>query len=235
MKKVPYLSAVGSLVYLGTRPDISHVVSVVSRFNSNPGVQHWKAVQRIFRYIKGTIDYKICYGPTPHSSALLSSSTSPSLTPSPISALLQGYSDSDYGGCLDTGCSTSGYVFFIGTGPVSWSSKLQSTVVLSTTEAEYIASNHAGKEAMWFKSFLSEFGQPLQSPLTLRVDNQSAIAVYKNPEHRMKHICIAYHWIRERLACGDIRSLWLQRRMWHILTKALPAPAHSYLFKTWSD
>jgi len=128
MKSVPYLAAVGALMYLATstRPDIAYTVGCLARFNLNPGMAHWHAVKHLLHYLKGTADYSISYAPDPSSSKLFSI-----------------YSDADYGGCKDTGRSTGGYLVKIGTSTVSWSSKLQSIVALSTTEAEYIHQENA--------------------------------------------------------------------------------------------
>ena len=138
MKKVPYQSAVGSLMYamLGTRPDIAYSVGVISQFNSNPGKAHWIAVKRIFRYLKGTMDYSLTYKGS--------------------ESQLLGYSDADWGGNLDDRRSTTGYTFIISGGAVTWSSKKQQTVALSSTEAEYMALTQATKEAVWIKHLLTE-------------------------------------------------------------------------------
>lgn len=218
MRNVPYLSAVGSLMYLsqGTRPDIAYAVGVLSQFMTNPGPTHWKAVQRVFRYLKGTLDYKLTFGP--------STSTN---------QLLVGYSDSDHAGNLDTRRSTSGYVFYIGNSPVSWSSKLQPTIALSTGEAEYAATVHSGKEALWFRTFLTELGYNMSGPTIIHVDNQSALAVAENPEHhsRMKHIDIQYHWIREKVAHKQIGLNYIpsSENTADILTKGLNGPRQQYL------
>ena len=122
MKKVLYLSAVGSLMYLavGTRPDIAQAVGALGQFNSNPGLEHWHAVQRVLRYLKGTQNHKLCLGRSPKNSPL-------SL---PQSICLTGYSDSDFAGAHDglARRSTSGYVFYLGGGAVSWSSKRQTSI-----------------------------------------------------------------------------------------------------------
>jgi hypothetical protein len=209
-----YLSAVGSLMYLATqtRPDIAYTVGVLARFNSNPGEAHWKAVKHLFRYIKGTLDYRITYSKS-------SSSPHPFIT----------YSDADHGGCPDTGKSTGGYMVMMNSGPVSWKSKLQSTVSLSTTEAEYIAGVEAGKEIKWVRSLLGELGHGVSGPSPLRMDNQSAIRVSKNPEHhgRMKHLDLAHYWLRDEVAKGSIGIEYVstQDQLADILTKALPRPA----------
>jgi hypothetical protein len=134
MKGIPYLAAVGTLMYLATstHPDFAYTVGCLARFNSNPGIIHWHAVKHLLHYLKATADYSITYAPDPSSSELFST-----------------FSDADHGGCKDTGCSTGGYLVKIGSGAVSWCSKLQSIVALSTTEAEYIAAVSAGKEIRW--------------------------------------------------------------------------------------
>ena len=123
MENALYLNAVGSLQYLATmtRPDIAYSVSCLARFNSSPGPKHWAAVKHLLRYCKGTMDYKL------HYSAQLGTE------------LFTTYCDASHGDCLDTGRSTGGYLILLGGGAIGWSSKLQSFVTLSTTEAEYIA------------------------------------------------------------------------------------------------
>jgi len=123
MQQVPYISIVGSLMYLAvtTRPDIAYAAGVLARFNSNLGPYHWMAAKHVLCYLKGTMDYRIAYQP--------SDSPEPFIT----------YSDADHGGNPDNGKSTGGYVVKIGSGVVSWSSKLQPLVALSTTEAEHRA------------------------------------------------------------------------------------------------
>ena len=186
MRSVPYISAVGSLLYLAiaTRPDIAYTVGVLARFNTNPGRAHWAAVKHLFRYLKGTLHYKLTYSP---------SSTSKDL--------FVGYSDADHGGDKDSGRSTGAYVIKMGTGAISWKSKLQDVVTLSTTEAEYISAVHAGQELLWLNNLFSELGYTFTDPHTLFIDNQSAISVSQNPEHhgRMKHLDLKYYWLRDEV------------------------------------
>jgi hypothetical protein len=165
-------------------------VGVLARFNTNPGVTHWKAVKHVFCYLKGTLDYKLTYGPVSNHS----------------SELFTAYSDADHGGDKDTGRSTSAYVVKIGTGAISWKSKLQSMVTLSTTEAEYIAAVNAGMEILWLRNLFSELGYKLKSSSTLYIDNQPAVAVAKNPEHhgRIKHLDLHHYWLREVVDSGQI-------------------------------
>ena len=152
------MNAVGALMYLavGTHPDIAFAVGKLAQFNSNPGRGHWQAVEHMFRYLKGTMDLKLTYR------------ADKSLVPShPFIT----YSDSDHTGCIDTRRSISGYVVKIGTGAMSWSSKKQSTIALSTTEAEYIATVAAGKEILWMQSLLKEldFDATVLEPVKLLV------------------------------------------------------------------
>lgn len=182
MKKVPYASAVGSLMYamVCTRPDIAHAVGVVIRFLSNLGREHWNAVKWVMRYLCGTSSLSLCFG-----------------TGKPI---LCGHTYSDMAGDVDTRKSTSGYlVTFVG-GAVSWQSRLQKCVALSTTEVELIAMVKACKELRWMKRFLGELGCA-QKRYVLYCDSQSAIHLGKNSTFhgRSKHIDVRYHWIRDVL------------------------------------
>lgn len=156
MSTIPYSSAVGSLMYamVCTRPDIAHSVGVVSRYLSNPGKVHWDAVKWIFRYLRGTSKLCLCYGGG--------------------KPILEGYTDADMAGYLDSRKSTSGYVFTFSGGAFSWQSKLQKCVALSTTEAEYIAAVEASKEMLWLKRFLQELGLK-QGEYVVLCDSQSAM------------------------------------------------------------
>ena len=214
MSKAPYLSAVGSLIYLAqcTRPDIAYAVGTLAKFNSDPSPIHWKAVKHVFRYLQGTKDYKLVYKPDGDQELFVT------------------YSDANHGACKDTGRSTGGYVVKIGSGAVSWSSKLQSTVALSSTEAEYMAAVEAGKELKWMRSLLGEFGYKFDKPSTLCIDNQSAINVSKNPEHhgRMKHLDLKHHWLRENVEAGVImpKHVGTNDMIADCLTKPLPRVKH---------
>ncbi|KAG8496965.1 hypothetical protein CXB51_008193 [Gossypium anomalum] len=144
MSHVPYSSAVGSLMYamVCSRPDLSYAVSAVSRYMANPGKEHWKAVQWILRYLRGTTDVCLQFGRTEDG--------------------VIGYVDADFAGDLDRRRSLTGYVFTIGGCAISWKATLQTTVALSTTEAEYMAITEACKEAIWLKGLFSELNEDLQ-------------------------------------------------------------------------
>ena len=213
MVSIPYLSAVGSLMYLATstRPDIAYSVGLLARFSSNPGMRHWAAVKHLMRYLKGTLDFKLVYRRDAYQDG---------------GNLFVTYSDADHGGCKDSGKSTGGYLTCVAGGAVGWSSKLQGIVTLSSTEAEYIAAVEAGKEALWMRNILREFGYPTHSAVTLFIDNQSAISVAKNPEHhgRMKHLDLRWYWLRDNVESGALKPVHLSTNdnVADILTKALP-------------
>jgi Reverse transcriptase (RNA-dependent DNA polymerase)/gag-polypeptide of LTR copia-type len=205
-----YQSAVGSLMYamLGTRPDIAFAVSVVSRFASNPNDHHMKAVKRIFRYLRGTIDLELTF--------------------SGDLGDLTGYTDADWAGDLDTRRSTNGYVFHIGSGTISWSAKRQLAVALSSCEAEYMGQTQAIKEAIWLKNFLaqvhsSRYGDPVAT--IIFCDNQGAMALARNPQFhgRSKHMGIQLNWQREQVEKGEVELQYTptERQIADGMTKAL--------------
>lgn len=173
-------------------------------------MRHWKAVKHLFRYIKSILDYKLTYSP----------SSDPELFTS--------YTDADHAGDPDNGRSTSGFVIKMGTGAISWSSRLQGIVALSTTEAEFVAAVSAGQEILWLRNLFTEFGFTLSSPSTLYIDNLSALSVAKNPEHhgRMKHLDLRFYWLRDEVAKGHIKVVHLRTSDMpaDILTKSLAKP-----------
>nr|GEV47690.1 hypothetical protein [Tanacetum cinerariifolium] len=206
MSRVPYASAVRSLMFamICTRPNIAHAVGVVSRYMAEPGREHWKAVKRIFRYIKGTSDVALCFGDS--------------------DLIVIGYVDSDYAGDLDGSKSTTGYVFTLSGRTVSWVSKPQSVVVMSTTEAEYVAVAQASKEAVWLKMLLEELGHK-EEQIILFCDNQSALYLARNPafHSKTKHIRVQYYFVREKMEEGtvDMRKIHTDDNVADYLTKAI--------------
>ena len=179
MSKVPYQSTVGSLMYamVCTRPDIAHAVGVVSMYMNNPGKEHWQAVKWILRYLRGTTSHALCFGGS--------------------NTTLQGYVDSDMEGDRYTNRSTTGYVFTVGGSTISWISKLQRVVALSTSKAEYVSLTEASKEMIWLQRFMEELGKK-QENSRLYCDNESAIHLAKNSAFHLKttHIQLRYHFIR---------------------------------------
>ena len=211
MKAVPYASAVGSLMYamLCTRPDICFAVGMVSRYQSNPGQEHWTAVKNILKYLKRTKEYMLVY----KASSLL-----------PV-----GYTDSDFQSDRDSRKSTSGCVFTLGGGAVIWRSVKQKCIADSTMEAEYVAASEAAKEAVWFRNFLLDLDvvPSLQKTITLYCDNSGAVANSKEPRaHRTaKHIEHKYHLIRDIVKRGDVvvTKIASADNLADPFTKSLPA------------
>jgi len=164
-----------------------------------------------FSTVKGTADHKLTYKGDLASNELF-------LT----------YSDASHGDCVDTGRSTAGYVTMIAGGAVGWYSKLQIIVALSTTEAEYMAAVEAGKEIAWMRNILSEFGYGVEQPSTLKMDNQSAITVSKNPEHHghMKHLDLCLYWLRDKVEHGMLNPDFIPTgdMIADCLTKSVSAP-----------
>lgn len=209
--RVQYINLLGATAYLATatRPDIAYPVAVLSRFSKNPGWTHWLALKRLLRYLKGTLDYKLTYCPCDNDSQ----------------ERFLTFSDADHGGNPDNSRSTSGFVVKMGTGAVSWMSRLQPFVTLSTTEAEYVASVSAGQEILWLRNLLYELGYGSSGSSTLHMDNQSAMSVAKNPDHhgRVKHLDLRYYWLREVVAAGTIHIVHIPTddMVADIMTKAL--------------
>ncbi|KAH9697038.1 hypothetical protein KPL71_023433 [Citrus sinensis] len=202
-----FKSLVGSLRYLTcTRPDILYVVGLVSRYMENPKTIHFKAANRILRYIKGTINFGLLYSFSNYYK-------------------LVGYSDSDWGGDVDDRKSTIGFVFFIGDTTFTWMSKKQPIVTLSTCEAEYVAATSSVCHAIWLRNLLKELGLPQEEPTEICVDNKLAIALSKNPvfHDRSKHIDTRYHFIRECIARKEVQIKYVksQDQAVDIFTKPL--------------
>jgi transposase InsO family protein len=187
--QVLYQSAVGSLLYLsiGTRPDITYAVSSVGRFCAKPTKQHWMAVKRIMRYLKGTLNFGLLYKKSGLKDCI-------------------GYSDSDWAGDIDDRRSTSGYLFLISGTAISWRSKKQTCVALSTAEAEYMALASAAQEAIWLRQLVTDLRNEPTEPTLILEDNQAAICIAKDPQFhgRAKHIDIKYHFIREQVNNGTV-------------------------------
>jgi transposase InsO family protein len=189
MKAKPFASLVGSLLYamVCTRPDIAAAVLAVSRHMSNPSEQHWTAAKRILRYLHGT--------------------QSMGLTFRRDGGGLLGFSDADWGGDTVTRKSTTGFLFLFGGAAISWSSKLQATVALSSVEAEYMALSTTVQEALYVRNLLADIGFPQAQSTPVLCDNQGSLALAKDPvfRPRTKHIDIRYHFIRERIEQGVIK------------------------------
>jgi hypothetical protein len=215
--RFPYREIVGSLMYLmiTSRPDISFAVGQLAMYMNCHGSQHHAAAQHVLRYLKGTTDVGLTYG----------------LDQGTLS--LSGYSDADWGAHLDTRRSTTGYVFYLAGGPISWKSKLQPTVALSSTEAEYMALTAAAQEAMCLRGLAKDFSIDVVTPALIYEDNKGAIAMSINPvlHQASKHIAIKHHFIREKIDHEDIHLEYIStsRMLADALTKPLTFPTFERL------
>jgi len=188
-----YSNLVGSLLYLSitTRPDIAQAVGALARYMSKLTVNHFNAAKHVIRYLAGTVNMGIVFAKGDGSISLF------------------GYCDADYAGSLDNRRSTTGYCFLCNDAIISWSSRLQQTVAVSTAEAEYMAAAAAVKEALWLQHLCTDM-HLLMQPTTIYSDNQAALSLLRNPttSQRSKHIDILYHFARERAADGDVNFVY---------------------------
>jgi hypothetical protein len=186
-----YRRLVGRLLYLTTtRPDIAYATQQLSQFMASPTITHYHAALRVLRYLKRSPGRGLFF---PHSSDLQ----------------LLGFSDADWGGCIDTRKSISGYCFFIGKSLVFWKSKKQNTISCSSAEAEYRALASATRELQWMCFLLHDLQQSPSRLPVLYCDNQSALHISANPvfHERTKHLDIDCHLVCEKLQAGVMRLL----------------------------
>ena len=207
-----YQAAVGLLNYaaIASRPDLSTAVGKLSQFMKSPSAEHWSAVKRVLRYVKGTLHLGLRFT---HSESFK----------------LTGYPDSDWAGCIESCKSTSGLVFRVGSSTISWSSEKQSVVALSSKEAEYIALCSAAQETVWLIKLFADVDMAQPEPTTVYEDNQGAICLSKNPTNhsRTKHIDVKYHYIRGMVETGIMKVDYVSTgdMVADTLTKALPRPS----------
>lgn len=203
-----YRSIAGALQYLTlTRPDIQYAVHQLCLYMHDPRLPHLNALKRVLRYLKGTLDHGL----------QLHKSTSMTLT---------SYTDADWAGCPDTRRSTSGYCIFLGDNLLSWSSKRQPTVSRSSAEAEYKGVANVVAETCYIRNLLLELGCPLTTATLVYCDNVSAVYLSNNPvkHQRTKHVEIDIHFVREKVAMGQVRVLHVpsSSQFADIFTKGLP-------------
>uniref|UniRef100_A0AAV1VDZ4 Polyprotein n=1 Tax=Peronospora matthiolae TaxID=2874970 RepID=A0AAV1VDZ4_9STRA len=217
MQSRPYRSLIGCLLYITTctRPDISFVVTQLSRFLENPGAQHWNAAIRVLRYLKTTRQHGIIYkGGTG-------------------SVTAEAYSDADWGSNLDDRRSVSGVMIMIGNAPVVFKSKFQRTVALSSAEAEYMALSLCVQEVLWTRAILTDMGMVQMNATQIWEDNQGAIALAQNAGYhaRTKHVDIRHHFIRETMEDGTVAVAYVdtKHQLADILTKALGSKTFKFL------
>nr|GEX81212.1 copia protein [Tanacetum cinerariifolium] len=207
LKQAPRACMVGSLMYLtASRPDLVFAVCMCAKYQAKPIKKHLEALKRVFRNLKGTINWGLWY----------SKDTAMALT---------AYADADHAGCQDTRRSTSGSAQFLGDKLVSWSSKKQKSTAISTTEAEYIVMSGCCAQILWMRSQLTDYEFDFNK-IPLYCDNRSAIALCcNNVQHsRSKHIDIRHHFIREKVERGVVELYFemTDYQLADIFTKALP-------------
>ena len=186
MRNIPYAYVVGSLMYAQTctRPDISFAVGMLGRYQSNPGLDHWKAAKKILRYLQGTKNHMLTYKRSDHLKVI-------------------GYSDSDFAGCVDTTKSIFGYLFLLAEGAISWKSAKQSVIAASTMEAEFVACFEATIHGLWLRNFISglRIVDSIARPLKIYCDNSAAVFFSKNDKYSKgaKHMEIKYFAVKEEV------------------------------------
>ena len=225
----------GELQYLAnaTRPDISYAVNRLASYTANPSLEHYGSLKRILRYLAGTKDYGITY----RKSDGLNSDTNlfHGLTRNNGPAnngdnnLFHGFTDAAFANADDYK-STTGYVFLASEGAITWKSKKQTIIAMSSTESEYVALSEAGREAFWLRNLYDELGFPQMGPTVIKSDNEGSVILSHNPQFhaRTKHIEIRHHWVRDLVndKILDIQSCRDPEQTADILTKPLPKPKH---------
>ncbi|KAJ9551125.1 hypothetical protein OSB04_015170 [Centaurea solstitialis] len=217
MSRIPYASAIGSIMYAMTctRPDVSFALSMVSRYQGNPGESHWTAVKNILKYLRRTKDVFLVYGGKDE-------------------LRVTGYTDASFQTDRDDSRSQSGWVFLLNGGAVTWKSSKQDTVADSTCESEYIAASEAAKEAAWLKNFIGDLGvvPSISEPIEIFCDNEGAVALTKEPKDhgKSKHIERKYHFVRHKVEEKQIvvSRVPTEENPADPFTKALTRPKHEY-------
>ena len=169
---------------LGTWPDLAYAVRALGRHAANPREKHVQALERVFRYFQVTKDWRLIF----------QCGTSEGTT-------LTGFVNADWANELSNRSSTSGFIYKLARAMISWSSKKQLSITLSSTEVEYITRAHTAKEVIWLRQLLAELGIPDHNPTTLHMDNQSTMAIAKNPQfhNQTKHIEVQHHFLQHKV------------------------------------
>jgi hypothetical protein len=193
MSKDPFKSILGQILYIGltARPDIITATSSVARFAQNPGETHWKALLRILRYLQGTRKLMLILG-GPDSGVLL-----------------HAFADADWAGDIDKRRSRTGYVVYINSTPIIWVSKLQLSIALSSTEAEYISLSATARDVLWTRMLLQELGFQQKGPTVIYEDNKSCINIAQSRKAQpgVKHIDIREHFFRDKVSSNEIQLI----------------------------
>ena len=211
MEKIPYSSAIASLMYaqVCTRPDIAFIVGMLGRYLSNPGMDHWKAAKRVMRYLQRTKEYMLTYRKSDQLEII-------------------GYSDSDFAGCQDSRRYTLGYIYMLAGGAISWRSAKQTLVALSTMTTEFVACYEASNQGIWLRNFVTELRilEDVERPLKISYDNKSAVLYSNNNRSstKSKHIDIKFLVVKERVQSGQIsiEHIGTNSMIADPLTKRLP-------------
>ncbi|TFY56531.1 hypothetical protein EVJ58_g7579 [Rhodofomes roseus] len=192
MRRTPYRALIGALTWISliSRPDIAFATTYLAQFNSNSGPEHWEAAQHILVYLAGTLNHVLLLGGEGEDATRLI-----------------GWSDADHGRDIVDRQSVSAYVWQIGNTSVSWSSKKQQTVAISSTESEYMAMTHSSKHGIWLRRLLIELNELVSESeiaTPIFVDNKSSIDLSKEARFhaRTKHIDVQHHFIREHVEDG---------------------------------
>ena len=186
MEAIPYASVVGSLMYAQTctRPDISFAVGMLGRYQSNPGLDHWKVAKKVLRYLQGTKDHMLTYRRSDRLEVI-------------------GYTDSDFASCVDTRKSTFGYLYLLAGGAISWKSAKQTFIATSTMEAEFVACFEAMVQAKWLRNFILGLGvvDSIARPLKIYCDNSATVFFSKNDKYSKgaKHMELKYFAVKEEV------------------------------------
>jgi len=212
-----FASLLGELQYIAnaTCPDIAYVVNRLAAYTTNPSLQHHTALKRILCYLSGTRTHGITYKALPDRPDFFS-----------------GYADAFYGNA-DKYQSITRYIFLAGEGAITWCLRKQNSIVLTSTQAEYVVLSEAAREACWLRNLYTELGLLDKNVRTLiRGDNDGSLAMAQNPlfHKHSKHIAICWHWVRELVQEGTITidSCRNPKQTADILTKALPRQKHTH-------
>ncbi|KAJ0495145.1 putative RNA-directed DNA polymerase [Helianthus annuus] len=211
MSQIPYASVVGSLMYAQfcTRPDIAYIAGMLGRYQTNPGLDHWKAAKKVLRYLQGTKDYKLTYRRSDHLEVV-------------------GCSDSDFAKCKDDKKSTSGYIFMLAGGPISWKSHKQQLTTTSTMMAEYIAVYNATCHGMLLRNLITglKIVNSISRTLKLYCDNSAAVSFSNSNSSTGAGLYLhtKYLFVRERVEENNLCIEYISTKDMLVdpMTKGLP-------------
>ena len=211
MRLIPYASVVGSIMYANvcTRPDIAYIAGMLGRYQSNPGLDHWKAAKKVLRYLQGTKDYRLTYKRSNNLEVI-------------------GYSDSDFAKCKDDKKSTSGYIFMLAGGPISWKSHKQQLTTTSTMMAEYVAVYNATCHGMLLRNLISglKIVNSVFRPLKIYCDNSAAVSFSNSNSSTGAGLYLdtKYLFVRERVEENNLCIEYISTKdmLADPMTKGLP-------------